>query len=55
MVTATPPSATNGPTRTHHVTPVIMLPLMNPRPCSVQTTPAMTMSEPAIARMILHM
>jgi ribosome-associated protein len=53
-VTASPPSAINGPIKTHKVTPVITLPLMKPRPCSVQTTPAMAMSMPARERTILH-
>src|SRR5229473_757490 len=49
-VTASPHSAINGPTMAHNVTPVITLPLMKPRPCSVQTTPAMAISAPAIER-----
>jgi hypothetical protein len=54
-VTASPPIAITGPIKAHNVTPVMTLPFMKPRPCRVQTTPAMAMSAPAIVRKIFHM
>ncbi|MGW5241281.1 pyridoxal-phosphate dependent enzyme [Monashia sp. NPDC004114] len=47
---ASPASATIGPTTAHRVCPDMALPPMTPRPCNIQTSPIATSSSPTTMR-----